>query len=212
MALEYRIIPVTDFAQNCSLIWDPQSMEGAFIDPGGDEEELLSAARLAGVKIVSLLLTHGHLDHVGAAATLAAQLDVPVIGPHQADQFWFEQLPGQAAAFSLPVIEPFLPRHWLKDGDKVSIGQQTLQVLHCPGHTPGHVVFYHAPSRLAFVGDVLFRGGIGRSDFPGGNHAELLDSIRHKLLTLGDDITFVPGHGPLSTFGHERTNNPFLQE
>ncbi|MFA5627735.1 MAG: MBL fold metallo-hydrolase [Thiohalomonadaceae bacterium] len=210
--MQYQIIPVTDFEQNCSLVWDEQSMQGAFVDPGGESAILLAAAAEAGVTITRLLLTHGHIDHVGAAAQLAQQLGVPVEGPHEDDRYWLEQLPQQAARFGLSHVDAFLPHRWLADGDTVEIGRLRLQVIHCPGHTPGHIVFYHAATQLALVGDVLFRGAIGRTDFPGGDHASLLKSIHTKLLPLGDEVRFIPGHGPISTFGYERLNNPFLRD
>lgn len=208
--MHYQVIPVTDFEQNSSLIWDEQTGQAALVDPGGEADVLLAAAQRVGVTIDRLLLTHGHLDHVGAAASLAKMLHVPIEGPHEADRYWFDQLPQQAAMFGFPPAEAFVPDRWLGDGDVINVGSLELKVIHCPGHTPGHVVFYHAPSRRAFVGDVLFRGAVGRSDFPGGDHAQLLDSIFNKLLVLGDDVQFVPGHGPESSFGRERRNNPFL--
>jgi glyoxylase-like metal-dependent hydrolase (beta-lactamase superfamily II) len=208
--MQYRILPVTALQQNCSLIWCEATRRAALVDPGGDEDELLAAAQREGVTIEKLLLTHGHVDHVAAAATLAHRLNVPIEGPHADDAFWLEALPQQAAHFGFPHAEPFVPDRWLADGDVVSVGQLKLEVLHCPGHTPGHVVLFARSARVAFVGDVLFHGSIGRTDFPRGNHRALIDAITRKLLPLGDDVTFVPGHGPTSTFGEERRSNPFL--
>lgn len=209
--MHYRILPVTAFQQNCSLIWCDATRHGALVDPGGDEELLLAAAEREGVTIERLLLTHGHVDHVAAAGDLARRLGVPIEGPHEDDRFWLEALPQQSAHFGFPHADAFLPDRWLQEGDVVSIGQVKLEVLHCPGHTPGHIILFARAAQVAFVGDVLFHGSIGRTDFPHGDHAALLDSIRHKLLPLGDDITFVPGHGPVSTFGEERRSNPFLR-
>ena len=207
--MKYLVIPVTPFEQNCSLIWCEETGNAALIDPGGDAESLLEAVRERGLKLVKLLLTHGHLDHVGAAAELAAQLDIPIEGPQREDAFWLESLPQQSEMFGLPHTPAFMPERWLEQGDRVSVGNQILEVLHCPGHTPGHVVFYHRAGKLAFVGDVLFRGSIGRTDFPRGDYDTLIRSIRERLFSLGDEVTFIPGHGPTSTFGHERLTNPY---
>ncbi len=203
------IIPVTAFEQNCTLIWCTKTMRGAFIDPGGDLGKLKLAVERSGVTIEKLLVTHGHMDHCGMTGVLARDLGVPIEGPHEEDRFWIETLDDPSKRYGLEG-ESFEPDRWLSDGDQVTVGELTLDVVHCPGHTPGHVVFVHSPSRFAFVGDVLFAGSIGRTDFPRGNHQQLLDSITGKLWPLGDDITFVPGHGPTSTFGHERLTNPFV--
>jgi len=203
-------LPVTAFQQNCSLVWCDETHEAALIDPGGDIDELLGAVKSAGLTLKALWLTHAHIDHAGGTGTLARTLDLPIIGPHPGDQFWIDALPQQSQMFGFPQAEGFTPTRWLKDGDTVEIGRHTLQVLHCPGHTPGHVVFFEPETRHAFVGDVLFAGSIGRTDFPGGNHADLINAIKGKLLPLGDDITFTPGHGPESTFGEERIGNPYL--
>lgn len=208
--LHRQTLPVTAFAQNCSLVWCDQTNEAALIDPGGDIPALLKAIEERGLTLKALWLTHAHIDHAGATGTLARTHGVPIIGPHPGDQFWIDALPQQSQMFGFPQAEPFAPTQWLKDGDTVTIGQHTLQVLHCPGHTPGHVVFFDPGTRHAFVGDVLFAGSIGRTDFPGGNHADLINAITGKLLPLGDDITFTPGHGPESTFGEERRYNPYL--
>jgi glyoxylase-like metal-dependent hydrolase (beta-lactamase superfamily II) len=212
MSVDAVIIPVTPFQQNCSVAWDTATMRGAVIDPGGDLDRILAAAEEAGVTIEKILVTHGHLDHAGATAALAERLGVPVEGPQREDAFWIDQAAAQGARFGMDWCRPFTPDRWLEDGDMVTIGNETLRVVHCPGHTPGHVVFHHGPSRLAFVGDVLFRGSIGRTDFPRGDHAALIRSITTKLWPLGDDVTFVPGHGPLSTFGAERRSNPFVAD
>jgi hydroxyacylglutathione hydrolase len=186
-------------------------MRGAFVDPGGDLDRLTKAAEEAGVTIEKLLITHGHLDHCGQAGLLAKQLSVPIEGPHLADQFWIDRLDNDSREFGIPGHR-FTPDRWLADGDQVSVGELNFDVIHCPGHTPGHVVFVHQPSRLALVGDVLFQGSIGRTDFPRGNHADLIASITQKLWPLGDDIAFVPGHGAMSSFGQERQSNPFVAD
>lgn len=210
--MRYEIHPVTDFQQNCSLIVCPQTGKAAFVDPGGDIDHLQEVAREAGVTIEKILLTHGHIDHCGQAGLLAARLGVPIEGPHRDDAFWIDQLKTQGMMFGLKGADSFTPDRWLDDGDTVTVGAQTLEVIHCPGHTPGHVVFVHHDGRIAFVGDVLFAGSIGRTDFPRGNHQQLLESIRKKLFPLGDDIRFVPGHGPMSSFGEERRTNPFVAD
>jgi len=209
--LRHRSHPVTPLAQNATLLWCDATGAAAWVDPGAEAQTLQRIAREAGVTLEMILLTHGHLDHIGGAADLARLAGVPVIGPHRDDAFWFEQLPQQAQFFGFPEPPPLTPDRWLEDGDRIALGEVTLQVLHCPGHTPGHVVFHDPESRLALVGDVLFHGGIGRSDFPGGDGRQLIESITGKLLPLGDDVRFVPGHGPESTFGEERRHNPFLQ-
>jgi hydroxyacylglutathione hydrolase len=210
--LQGVIIPVTPFLQNCSLVWCGETKRAAVVDPGGEVERILTVAEERGVVIEKVLVTHGHLDHAGAVAELAARLAVPVEGPEQEDAFWIDQLTVQGARFGMDHCRPFIPDRWLVEGDEVTIGAQRLSVHHCPGHTPGHVVLFHAASHLAFVGDVLFRGSVGRSDFPRGDHDALIRSITGKLWPLGDDVTFVPGHGPLSTFGEERRSNPFVAD
>ena len=210
--MEFQVIPVTDFQQNCSLLICPETRRAAWVDPGGKIERLQAIAKAADVTVEKIFLTHGHIDHCGKAGVLAKAIGVPIEGPHQDDLFWIEQLKEQGLIFELHGADRFTPDRWLKDGDTVSFGNQTLDVVHCPGHTPGHVVFVSARDRLAFVGDVLFAGSIGRTDFPRGNHQQLLDSIRGKLFPLGDDIEFVPGHGPNSTFGRERLTNPYVGE
>ncbi len=210
--LEYLILPVTPFAQNCSLLWDPATLQAAVVDPGGDIDEILGAARARDLRIEKLLLTHGHIDHVGGTAALAARLGVPVEGPQRGDAFWLDQLPQQCQMFGFPHTAPLAPDRWLEDGDTVTVGGLSLDVIHTPGHTPGHVCFIHKPSKLAVVGDVLFAGSIGRTDFPRGDHGALIGAIRDKLFPLGDDFDFIPGHGPMSTLGEERRNNPFVAD
>lgn len=208
--MQYQIIPVTAFQQNCTIIWCDQTKEAAFVDPGGEPELLKKAVEKLGVKITKILLTHGHLDHVGGTAKLAEYYQVPVLGPDSADQFLFDHLPEQSMQFGLPYCEVFLPNEWLAEGLQITLGKETLDIVHCPGHTPGHLVFINKAAKLALVGDVLFNGGIGRTDFPRGNYQDLMHSIKEKLLPFGDDIAFIPGHGPMSTFGYERNHNPFL--
>ncbi|WP_299586659.1 MBL fold metallo-hydrolase [uncultured Microbulbifer sp.] len=210
MSLQYHSIPVTPFQQNCTLLWCEDSKRAAVVDPGGDLDKILAAVEERGLKLEKILLTHGHLDHVGGTAALSKQLTLPIEGPHKGDGFWIEQLPMQAQMFGFPSVEVFTPDRWLEQGDTVSVGDQTLEVHHCPGHTPGHVIFFHRPSKLALVGDVLFAGSIGRTDFPQGDHDTLIHSITERLWPLGDEVQFVPGHGPMSTFGQERQTNPFV--
>ncbi len=195
--MEFTILPVTPYQQNCSLVWDAAG-RAALIDPGGEAERLLAE--------------DGHLDHVGAALELRDTLGIPIIGPQQEEQFWLDALPQQAAMFGFPPALAFTPDQWLNDGDCVEVGELRFEVLHCPGHTPGHVVFFERGAQIAFVGDVLFKGSIGRTDFPRGDHVALLAAIRDKLFPLGDAVRFVPGHGAMSTLGHERRENPFVGE
>lgn len=210
--LKFQIIPVTPYQQNCTLLWCNETKEAALVDPGGDLDRLEAAVQQQGVRLTQILLTHGHLDHVGGTAALAKKYQLPVIGPHKEDLFWIEQLPEMAQMMGFPPAEAFVPDRWLENGDTVTVGAVSLQVLHCPGHTPGHVVFIDAESRLASVGDVLFQGSIGRTDFPRGDHDTLIRSIREQLWPLGDDVRFIPGHGPMSTFGQERASNPFVAD
>ena len=207
--LKAAIIPVTPLQQNCTLLWCTETMRGAFVDPGGDLPRLKAAASQAGVTIEKILLTHGHIDHCGSAGLLAAELGVPIEGPHEDDRFWIDQLREDGARYGMSG-EPFEPDRWLVDRDQVTVGRLTFDVRHCPGHTPGHVVFHHPPSRLALVGDVLFKGSVGRFDFPRGNQQQLVESITTRLWPMGDETAFVPGHGPMSTFAHERASNPFV--
>ncbi|MBS3800056.1 MAG: MBL fold metallo-hydrolase [Thioalkalivibrio sp.] len=204
--------PVTALAQNATLIWCDTTRAAAWVDPGADAKTLEQLARGRGLHLKKILLTHGHLDHVGAAAELAARAGVPIIGPQCEDAFWLGQLPAQALAFGLPHTPPLTPDQWLEDGDRVELGRSGLDVLHCPGHTPGHVVFHDPESHLALVGDVLFHGAIGRSDLPRGNSHELLRSITEKLWPLGDETRFIPGHGEEATFGEERRSNPLVAD
>jgi glyoxylase-like metal-dependent hydrolase (beta-lactamase superfamily II) len=210
--MEYAIIPVTPFVQNCSLLVCEETQHAVVIDPGGDVERILGVVEKAGLTIEKVLLTHAHLDHASAARVLADRFGVKIEGPHPDDLFLLESLPQQAQAYGFPPVEPFLPDRWLQQGDTVVFGKQTLEVLHCPGHTPGHVVFFHRAGKFAVVGDVLFAGSIGRTDFPRGNHDALIHSIRDKLFPLGDDVEFIPGHGPNSTFGRERESNPYVAD
>jgi glyoxylase-like metal-dependent hydrolase (beta-lactamase superfamily II) len=184
-------------------------MKGAFVDAGGDLDRLKAAAAQQGVTIEKLLVTHGHIDHCGGTGILAEELGVPIEGPHEADRFWIARLGDDGRSYNIPG-RPFEPDRWLVDGDQVTVGELVFDVIHCPGHTPGHVVFHHPESKLALVGDVLFQGSIGRTDFPMGNHADLIASITRKLWPLGGETAFVPGHGPMSTFAHERAGNPFV--
>ena len=203
------IVPVTTFQQNCTLIWCTKTMRGAFVDAGGELDKLVATAAKAGVTIEKLLVTHGHIDHCGGTGILSEQLGVPIEGPQEEDRFWISRLGDDSRGFGIEG-KPFEPDRWLEDGDQVTVGELVLDVIHCPGHTPGHVVFYHQPSRLALVGDVLFKGSIGRTDFPRGNHEHLIEAITGKLWPLGGDTAFVCGHGPMSTFAHERASNPFV--
>ena len=205
------IIPVTPLQQNCTLLWCTATMRGAFVDPGGDLPRLKDAARQNGVTVEKILITHGHIDHCGEAGTLATELGVPIEGPHEADRFWISRLEDDGRNYGVNG-RVFEPDRWLMQGDQVSVGQLVLDVYHCPGHTPGHVIFHHAPSQVAMVGDVLFQGSIGRTDFPLGNHQQLLDSITECLWPLGAQTNFVPGHGAMSTFGHERATNPYVAD
>ncbi len=210
--LSYLTVPVTAFQQNCSLIWDDQTRQAAVIDPGGDLDELLAQVERLNLKLEQIWLTHAHIDHAGGTGELASRLNLPIIGPHPGDQFWIDALPEQSARFGFPPALAFTPSRWLHDGDAVTLGSHTVQVRHCPGHTPGHVVFYSPELNRAFVGDVLFAGSIGRTDFPQGNFDQLIASIKTKLWPLGNETVFIPGHGPESSFGRERRSNPFVAD
>ena len=207
--LKAAIVPVTAFQQNCTLLWCTETNKAALVDPGGDLPKLREAIRQTGVEVEKILVTHGHMDHCGQAGVFARELGVPVEGPHEDDRFWIEGLATAGERFGMEG-EPFEPDRWLVDGDKVTVGNLEIDVIHCPGHTPGHVVFHHPASKLAIVGDVLFQGSIGRTDFPMGNHQDLIDAITGRLWPLGEDTAFVPGHGPMSTVGEEKSHNPFF--
>lgn len=209
--LRAAIVPVTPLQQNCSLVWCTATMRGAFVDPGGDLPRLTAAAQQAGVTIEKILLTHGHIDHCGSAGIFAEELGVHIEGPHEEDLFWIARLHEDGQRYGI-TGRPFTPDRWLVDQDQVKVGEVTFDVRHCPGHTPGHVVFHHPDSKLAIVGDVIFHGSVGRWDFPRGNQEQLINSITEKLWPMGDDTAFVPGHGPMSTFGQERRTNPFVSD
>lgn len=208
--LSAAIVPVTPLQQNCSIVWCTKTNKGAFVDPGGDIDRLLEAVAETGCEIEKILITHGHADHAGAADELRERLGVPIEGPHIDDKFWIDDIPTSSAKYGFAGGRAFESDRWLVGGDRVTVGEVTFDVYHCPGHTPGHVVFHQPDVGVAFVGDVLFQGSIGRTDFPKGNHEQLIRSITQELWPLGDDTAFVPGHGPMSTFGHERETNPYV--
>ncbi|MCB4800674.1 glyoxylase-like metal-dependent hydrolase (beta-lactamase superfamily II) [Methylobacterium brachiatum] len=205
------IIPVTPFQQNCTLIWDDATKVGAVVDPGGDLDRIEAAIREQGVRVEKILLTHGHVDHAAGADELRERLGVPIEGPHLADKFLLDSLPETAANYGIGEGRALTPDRWLDDGDAVTVGELGFDILHCPGHSPGSVVFVSRDARFALVGDVVFKGSVGRTDLPGGNHEQLIRAIKEKVLPLGDDIAFIPGHGPTGTLGEERVSNPFLQ-
>lgn len=211
MALQFQIVPVTAFEQNCSILWCDETMDAVVVDPGGDQHKIDQALKALGVKLTAVWLTHCHIDHAGATADVAQSYAVPIVGPQKEEQFWIDMLPQQSAMFGFPQATPFIPDTWLNQDDSVQVGNESLSVKHCPGHTPGHVVFYSENAKLVVVGDVLFNGGIGRTDFPKGDHQTLLDAIKTQLFTLPDDTRFIPGHGPMSTIGHEKQTNPFVK-
>ena len=204
------IVPVTPFEQNCTLIWCEATKKAVVIDPGGDVPRILDAITQTGVKVEKIWLTHGHIDHVGGADELREALKVPIEGPDVADKFLLDNVVSSGARFGMTGVRNFAPDRWLKEGDTVEIGELAFEILHCPGHSPGSVVFFNRDLRFAHVGDVLFAGSVGRTDLPGGSHATLIGSINDKLLPLGDDIGFICGHGAGSSFGQERMTNPFL--
>lgn len=210
--MQFHILPVTAFQQNCTLLWCEHTRRAAIVDPGGEPERILAQVERLDLTAECIVLTHGHLDHVGASGDIAQRLGVPILGPHRDDAFLIHALPAQCQMFGFPPVREFEPDRWLDDADRVQVGDASLSVLHCPGHTPGHVVLFDPQARLAQVGDVLFQGSIGRTDFPRGDHAQLLRSIRQRLFPLGDDVRFIPGHGPMSTFGAERLGNPYVGE
>lgn len=208
--LHYKILPVTAFEQNCTLLWDDESNDAVLIDAGGDTAKLKQLVDKTGVNIIALWLTHGHLDHVGAVGELAQFYNVPVIGPHKEDAFWLDALQQQSAMFGFPKPEKVQVTQWLEGGETLKLGQYNFEVRFTPGHTPGHVVIYSPDLQLVWTGDVLFAGSIGRTDFPKGNHKQLLESIQRELFSLPDHTQFISGHGPMSTIGHEKKNNPFV--
>lgn len=208
--LRHQVIPVTKFAQNCCVIWCDETNDAAIIDPGGDPEKLIAFINQHQLNVTKILLTHGHIDHVGGTADLSIAYSVPIIGPHVGDNFWIENLAQQAQMFGFDTPENFEPTQWLNDDDLIKVGDESLNVLHCPGHTPGHVVFFSKTKNMAWVGDVIFSGSIGRTDFPQGNHQQLIDSICEKLWPLGNSVEFICGHGENSTFGQERLTNPLV--
>lgn len=210
--LNFRIVPVTPYQQNCSVLWCDESKEAAVVDPGGDLFKIQSVIDQYELDLNKIILTHGHLDHVAGTMALADKYKVPVIGPQKEDKFWLDGLPEACRMSGFPAAEAFVPTKWLDEGDSISIGNVELSVIHTPGHTPGHVILFDQQSKLAIVGDVLFQGSIGRSDFPRGDQDTLIRSIREKLWPLGDEVKFIPGHGPMSTFGQERATNPFVAD
>jgi len=210
--LKAAIIPVTPLQQNCSVVWKDGSKIAVVIDPGGDLPNIENFIHEQGLTLSKIFITHGHLDHAGGAFELAQKYGVEIEGPHKEDEFLVSTLEEQAKRFGLDAAKNFIPNRWLVEGDQIDIDGEKLDVYHCPGHTPGHIIFHHPESKLAIVGDVLFQGSIGRTDLPGGNTQDLLDAIRDKLWPLGDDVTFVPGHGPISTFGQERRTNPYVAD
>ena len=206
------VYPVTPLQQNCTLVWCRKTGRGALIDPGGSIDDLLKAVAKQGVTLDAIWVTHGHLDHAGGAAELQEKTGLDIVGPHLADQFWIDGIPAQGQMYGLPEARSFTPTRWLDDGDELTLGETKWEVRHCPGHTPGHVIFFDREARFAQVGDVLFKGSIGRTDFPQSDHGALLRSVTEKLWPLGDDVTFIPGHGPHSTLGEERRTNPFVSD
>lgn len=208
--LQYQIIPVTPFQQNCTLFWCDETKQAAVIDPGGDIDKIIQAVEENNLTLCKILLTHAHIDHAGATQDIVDRFSIPIEGPHKEDQFWIDLIPEQIELFGFSQVEKFSPDRWLDQGDRVQFGHIELEVYFCPGHTPGHIVFFHRESKLAQVGDVLFRGSVGRTDFPKGDQATLIKSIKENLLPLGDEVQFIPGHGPMGTFGEERISNPYL--
>ena len=207
---QIRVIPVTPLQQNASLIWSTETMDCAFVDPGGEIDRLMAAADELGVKIVAVWLTHGHIDHVGAATAVKERTGCPIIGPHKDDQWLLDEVEVQSVKYGITEGKNVQPDRFLEDGDTVELAGLQFGVLHCPGHSPGHVVIYQHEGAFAFVGDVLFRGSVGRTDLPRANHSQLINSVTQKLWPLGNQIRFLPGHGPMSTFEQERIDNPFV--
>lgn len=213
-SLNFEIIPVTPFEQNCTLFWCNETNQAAVVDPGGDIDKIIAAVEKNKLNLVKILLTHAHIDHAGATNALAKHYGISVEGPHKEDQFWIDMIAQQKQMFgeAFSYVESFKSDRYLQQNDTVTFGNIELEVYFCPGHTPGHVIFFHRASKLAQVGDVLFSGSIGRTDFPRGDHATLINSIRNNLFPLGDEVRFIPGHGPMSTFGQERRNNPHVSD
>ena len=211
-AIGVFVTPVTPLQQNCTTVWCARTGKAAVIDPGGSVDAILAEITRRGLTLDQIWITHGHLDHAGAAAEMKEKTGVPIIGPHEADQFWIDLIPAQGEKYGLAGVRSFVTDRWLGDGDAVALGETLWNVVHCPGHTPGHVIFFNKDARFAQVGDVLFQGSIGRTDFPLSDHGALLHAITQKLWPLGDDVTFVPGHGPHSTFGAERRSNPYVSD
>ncbi len=212
LPIRAMVAPVTPLQQNCTIVWCVKTNKAAIIDPGGEVAKLMSILETNGLTLEKIWITHGHLDHAGGTAEIKALTGAPIEGPHPADQFWIDDIGASGAKYGMPEAQPFTPDRWLHDGDTVTLGETQFEVLHCPGHTPGHVVFFHREARFAQVGDVLFQGSIGRTDFPQGSFKDLIDAITGKLWPLGGDVQFVPGHGPTSTFGRERRTNPFVAD
>jgi glyoxylase-like metal-dependent hydrolase (beta-lactamase superfamily II) len=208
--LKYTIIPVTSYQQNCSLVWCDQTREAALIDPGGEVKKLIAELNRQALQLTQIWLTHGHMDHVGGAQELAQEYSIDILGPHQDDAFWLQQLEQQCTMFQFPMVASFTPDHWLRDKQRLSLGNEQFEIRHTPGHTPGHIVFVHHPAQCVWVGDVLFKRSIGRTDFPKGSHAELLDSIYNTLFTLPGNYQFIPGHGPSGYLEDEQQHNPHL--
>ncbi|WP_439498077.1 MBL fold metallo-hydrolase [Bosea sp. (in: a-proteobacteria)] len=210
--LNVAVVPVTPFQQNCSIVWCTLTKEAAIVDPGGDVERIQAALKELGVKPVAIWLTHGHIDHAGGATDLAEALALPIVGPHEADKMLLDALPEQGLRFEMRGVKAVTPERWLTEGETVQIGQATFSVQHVPGHTPGHVTFFNKEAMFLLAGDTVFAGSVGRTDFPYGDHDTLIAGIKGKLLPLGDDVQFLPGHGPASTLGEERRSNQFLQD
>ena len=206
------IAPVTPLQQNCTIVWCVKTLKAAIIDPGGETPRLMAALQTHGLTLEKIWITHGHMDHACGTAQLKDLTGVPIEGPHPDDQFWIERIAEAGKQYGMPEARVFTPDRWLHDGDIVTLGETQFEVIHCPGHTPGHVIFFHREARFAQVGDVLFQGSIGRTDLPRGNHADLINAITQKLWPLGSDVSFVCGHGPMSTFGQERQTNPYVAD
>jgi hydroxyacylglutathione hydrolase len=209
--MKFNIIPVTGFQQNCTIVACEKTGKAAVVDPGGDIERILDTIKKLDLTLEKILITHAHIDHAGAVGQLAREATLAIEGPQQEDQFWIDMLPEQSRMFGFPAAETFQPDRWLAQDDTVTIGEETLEVRYCPGHTPGHIIFYHPQNKMAIVGDVIFKGSIGRTDFPRGDHQTLINSIHQQIFTLDDDVQLITGHGPMTTVGEERINNPFVR-